>query len=126
MTARCRSDRLADLPGDGLTRLRAVLGAAQRCTGTGRVDAAAIADATAVVEHLSDVLLDIATELGVESTLARRVLRLRSELDSHMLASAVLDDPAIDPQVRVQLLQRGVETVARVLPAGVSSLAQPG
>jgi hypothetical protein len=60
--------------------------------------------------HLSEQLRRAARAAGVETPVGRRLLRLRDELDSHVLAASVLEESGA--RNARHLLRRGVDAVA--------------
>ena len=61
-------------------------------------------------QHLSDQLRRAARAAGLESKAGRRLLQLRDEFDSHVLAASMLEESG-GTNARL-LLRRGVDAVA--------------
>jgi hypothetical protein len=98
-----------DLPVEPSSVLDAALEAARDATNaphTWSIDVAGLPES----ERLSDQLCSAAHAAGLESAVGRRLLRLRDEFDSHVLAAWMLEESG-GSNAR-GLLRRGVDTVA--------------
>lgn len=68
------------------------------------------------VEQLSDELRRAGAMLGVDEPLARRLLSLRAELESHALTASALAGCNADQATAADMIRRGLDAVASGLP----------
>jgi hypothetical protein len=87
----------------------------------GRCDAAVALG----VEHLSDELKRAGVVLGLDTPLARRLLSLREELDSHLLTATAIAGCDLDDATALRMVGRGVDAVAGGLPSPGDPLLAP-
>lgn len=77
------------------------------------------------VEQLSAELKRSGTLLGLDSPLARRLLSLREELDSHALTASALAGCDVDDATALAMVRRGIEVVELGLPREGDPLLVP-
>jgi hypothetical protein len=77
------------------------------------------------VEHLSEQLKRAGTLLGLDAPLARRLLSLREELDSHLLTATAIAGCDLDDATALRMVRRGVDAVATGLPTPGDPLLAP-
>ena len=68
------------------------------------------------VQQLSDELKRASGLLGLDAPLARRLLSLREELDSHALTASALAGCDLDDATALGMLRRGIDVVELGLP----------
>jgi len=93
-----------------------------------RMARAALTDldfATQAVDQLSDELRRAGSLLGLEAPLARRLLSLREELDSHALTASALAGCDVDDATALAMMQRGIDAVEFGLPQRGDPILSP-
>jgi hypothetical protein len=81
--------------------------------------------AAQAVEQLSDELRRAGTLLGLEVPLARRLLSLREDLDSHALTASALSGCDVDDATALAMMRRGIDAVESGLPQPDDPILSP-
>jgi hypothetical protein len=81
------------------------------CTSLTDIEFASLA-----ADQLSDELKRAGELLGLDAPLARRLLSLREELDSHALTASALAGCDVDDATALAMMRRGLDVVELGLP----------
>jgi hypothetical protein len=77
------------------------------------------------LDQLSDELKRAGSIIGLDAPLARRLLSLREELDSHLLTATALAGCDVDDATALAMMRRGVDVVDLGLPHRDDPLLTP-